>query len=111
MNKNNHLIEYLSLTLILSYFIIHNIILVITGIIFSLYLINLNFIYSFIRTINRKLGREYVNKELNKNNSEMQANTIPKKLNKEDQKLTLVQTIEELGFIPSIDKNEDGNAA
>ena len=30
---------------------------------------------------------------------------------KEDKKLTLVETIEELGFIPSIDENDKNNVA
>ena len=39
--------------------------------------------------------------------------SIPININssKEDYKITLVEEIEELGFIPSLEKNNDSNAA
>ena len=37
--------------------------------------------------------------------------SIQKKVTNKDYRLTLVETIEELGFIPSIDKENDTNAA
>ena len=113
MNKNeiNHLIEYLSPTLILSYFFIHNILLVLIGISFSLYLINIDFINIFIKSINTKLANKKISRGLDKNNNSIKVESNQKKLSKEDSKLTLVETIEEIGFIPSIDKNNDINAA
>ena len=110
-SKINHVIEYLSATLILSYFVVHNIFLVLIGVTFSLYLININFINSFIKSINKNLFIKKVSKELNKNDKVIKSNSINVESKKEDTKLTLVETIEELGFIPSIDKNEESRAA
>jgi len=109
--KPNHLLEYLSPTLILSYFFIHNIILVLLGILFSLYLINFNFINSLIRSINKNLFIIKETRKLNNNDKENKSDPINMKLCKEDSELTLVETIEELGFIPSLDKNNESNAA
>ena len=58
----NHVIEYFSLTLILSYFFIHNIYLVLVGITFSLYLININFINRTIGSINKNF---FIRKDYN----------------------------------------------
>tara|TARA_B100001250_G_scaffold410979_1_gene438553 strand:- start:435 stop:776 length:342 start_codon:yes stop_codon:yes gene_type:complete len=107
----NKVIEYLSTTLILSYFFVHNIFLVLIGITFSLYLININFINSIIRTINKHLDIKQESIELIKNDKVIKSNSINIKSPKEDAKLTLVETIEELGFIPSIDKNDESKAA
>ena len=110
-NKLNHVIEYLSSTLVLSYFFIHNIFLVLVGITFSLYLININFINRIIKSIYKNLvnKKEYI--DLNEKATEVDTNLINKKLTKEDTKLTLVETIEELGFIPSLDSNDGTNVA
>ena len=108
--KINHVIEYSSSTLILSYFLIHNIILVQIGIILSLYLININFFNNIIRSINNNLVLQKSTTELNKYDKVTKYNYSNKESNKEDTKLTLVETIEELGFIPSIDKNDASNA-
>ena len=109
--KLNHAIEYLSSTLVLSYFFIHNIFLVLIGITFSLYLININFFHRIIKYTNKNLvnKQEYI--ALNVNDTEIKTNPINKKSNKDDIKLTLVETIEELGFIPSLDKNDESNVA
>ena len=109
--KINHVIEYLSATLILSYFFIHNIFLVLIGLTFSLYLININFLNSFIRSINKSLVIKKSTIELNKNGKLTKSNSINIESNKNEKKLTLVETIEELGFIPSIDNNEESSAA
>ena len=109
--KTNHLLEYLSLTLILSYFFIHNIFLVLIGIIFSLYLININFIKIFIRSFDKSLFIKKASKKFNKNNKAMELDSIDIKARKDDSNLTLVETIEEFGVIPSIDKNNNSNAA
>ena len=50
-------------------------------------------------------------KDLNKNEKKINSNTINIKSTKEDKKLTLVEEIEEFGFIPSIDKKNNSNAA
>jgi len=109
--KLNHAIEYLSSTLILSYFFIHNIFLVLIGITFSLYLININFINRIIKSIYKNLVNKKESIELNANDTEIKTNPINKKSTKEDTKLTLVETIEELGFIPSLDNSDKNNVA
>ncbi len=62
-------------------------------------------------SIDKNLVINKESKESNKNNKEIKSNLIHIKSIKEDRKLTLVEEIEELGFIPSKDKNNDGNAA
>ena len=109
--KINEVIEYLSPTLVLSYFFVHNIFLVLIGIIFSLYLININMINNLKKSINKNLIIKNESKNLNRNDKEINSNTINIKSTKEDKKLTLVEEIEELGFIPSIDKKNNTNAA
>ena len=109
--KLNHILEFLSSTLVLSYFFVHNIFLVLIGITFSLYLININFINRIIKSINKNLLNKKESIDLNINDTETKTNPINKKSNKEDSKLTLVETIEELGFIPSLDKNDESNVA
>ena len=109
--KKNPFLEYLSLVMIISYFFIHNIILVIIGITISLYLININLINISLNSNKNKLVIKKGSSELNKNDKTTISNHDNIKITKEDSELTLVETIEELGFIPSIDSNEDINAA
>ena len=107
----NKIIEYLSLTLILSYFFVHNIFLVLIGNLFSLYLLNINMINNIKESINKNLVTKKGFKEGNKIDKEFNLNNINIKSTKEDSKLTLVEEIEELGFIPSMDKEDNTNAA
>ncbi len=109
--KLNHAIEYLSSALVLSYFFIHNIFLVLIGITFSLYLMNINFINRIIKSIHKKIvnNKEYI--ELTAKDTKIETKPINKKSTKEDTNLTLVETIEELGFIPSLDNNDETNVA
>ena len=109
--KINQVIEYLSPTLVFSYFFIHNIFLVLIGIIFSLYLININIINNLKKSINKNLFIKNESKDLNKNNKKINSKTIDIKSTKEDKNLTLVEEIEEFGFIPSIDKKKNSSAA
>ena len=109
--KINQVIEYLSPTLILSYFFIHNIFLVLIGITFSLYLINIDMINNLKKSIYKNLAVRNKSKDLNKNEKKINSNTINLKSTKEGKKLTLVEEIEEFGFIPSIDKKNNSNAA
>ena len=109
--KLNNVIEYLSSSLVLSYFFIHNIFLVLIGITFSLYLININFINKIIKSINKNLINDKESKELNVNDMEIKTFAINKESAKEDTKLTLVETIEELGIIPSLDSNDESDVA
>ena len=104
------LIEYIPPILILSYFIIHNIFLVMISITLSLYLININIINNIKRSISKNFFKK-VSKDSNKKDKKKISNTINTKSTKEDTKLTLVEEIEELGFIPSLAKKNNTNAA
>ena len=107
----NQVVEYLSPTLVFSYFFIHNIFLVFIGITLSFYLININMINNLKKLILKNLAIKNESKDLNKTDKEVTSNTINIKSTKEDKKLTLVEEIEEFGFIPSIDKKNKSNAA
>ncbi len=109
--KINKVMEYLSPTLVFSYFLIHNIFLVLIGITISLYLININMINNLKKSISKNLVLKNEPKEIDKNDKEINSNTINIKSTKENKKLTLVEEIEESGFIPSIDKRNNSNAA
>ena len=109
--KINQVIEYLSTALIFSYFFVHNIFLVMIGITISLYLMNIDMINNFKKSLNTNLIIKKESKESNKNDEEIKYNPINIKSTKEDIKLTLVEEIEELGYIPSIDKKNNTNAA
>ena len=63
------------------------------------------------KSIYKNLAVKNESKDLNKNDKEVTSNTINIKSTKEDKKLTLVEEIEEFGFIPSIDKKNNSNAA
>ena len=104
----NGLIEYIPPILILSYFIIHNIFLVLISITFSLYLININMIN---RSISKNLFIKKESKDTSKNSRKIKPNTINIKSTKENTKLTLVEEIEQLGYIPSIEKRNNNKAA
>ena len=110
-NKYYQYLEYLSMILILSYFNIHNIFLVLTGIVLSVCLINIKFINNLIRSINKEVVMEKATKDINKNVNEIKHDSNNTNLSKEDSDLTLVERIEELGFIPSIDKHDDTKTA
>ena len=109
--KENTILEYLSTTLILSYFFIHNILLVLTGIILSIYLINISSINRFIKSINKSTVIRTATKDLYKNNNEAKSKSNLRKSREEDSELTLVESIEELGYIPSVKKNNQRNVA
>ena len=109
--KINQVIEYLSPILVFSYFFVHNIFLVLIGIMFSLYLININMINNIKKSLNKNFIIKNESKELNKNDKEINSNTINIKSTKKNNKLTLVEEVEEFGFIPSINKKNNTNAA
>ena len=109
--KINKVIEYLSPIMVFSYFFIHNIFLVLIGITFSLYLININMINNLKKSINKNFTIKNESKESNKNDKEINSNTIIIKSTKKNNNLTLVEEVEEFGFIPSINKKNNINAA
>ena len=99
--------DSLSLLLVISFFIFHNIYIVIIGVSLALYLIN--------KENTDKLLKLKSNKELSTDNIKHKrigetesGNNI---LNNEDVNMKLVNLIEEYGFIPSLDEKEDSNAA
>ena len=108
--KIKHLLEYLNPSLILSYFFYHNIFLVLIGIIISLYLINTELIDNLINSINKVLKIILNIRHPNHNSKVIKAESIQIKLTKEDSQPTLVERIEELGFIPSVN-NENNEVA
>ena len=108
----NNKIEFLSLSLILSYFFFHNILPVLSGIILSLYLMNLEVIKSLNKSLKKFLVKEKENFNLNKKDNLKlnKANKIEFN-DKKDSTLTLVEAIEELGFIPSLNDKDESNLA
>ena len=109
--RANNVIEFLSPSLILTYFFIHKIILVFMGIIFSVYLINIGIIKRVKKSLKKNIVIKKLSSELNQNNKESESDLINTKSTEIDSDLTLVQAIEELGFIPSIEKKNRGKAA
>ena len=109
MKKENFimLIDYLSIILILSYFVFHIIKLVFVGMFLSIYSINRNSILNFIKVINNiGLGQKKIMKV-----SKMKIQPKCSDQVLENSEINLVEKIEELGFIPSIDDIDDTNAA
>ena len=106
--KINQVLEYSSPILIISYFFIHNILIVVFGIILSLYLININAIFRLKRSINRNLvNKNKISKESFKKYTTIKPDKI--KTSQEATNLALVEAIEELGFIPSKDNDSDND--
>ena len=105
-------IEFLSLILILSFIFIHNIIPVLIGMMLSLYLLNFNFIDIQGKSIKQFLFKEKNNSNMNKiiNLKDSDTNNIKCSENNESS-FTLVETIEELGFIPSLEKKNNKEIA
>ena len=63
------------------------------------------------KSINKNFIIKNNSKDTYKNDKSINYNTDNIKSSKEDTKLTLVEEIEEFGFIPSIDKKNNTNAA
>lgn len=66
------------------------------------------------KSINKNSVLKSESIDLNKNDKEKNSNTINTnitKATKNENKLTLVEEIEEFGFIPSIDKKKNSNVA
>ena len=99
--------DYLSLFLVISFFILHNIYIVIIGIFIALYLINKNYIKDKILSKNSIV---LINEECNIKDIDNTDSNIPESIN-EDSILTLVEKIEKYGYIPSIIKEDNIDAA
>ena len=103
-NRITDHIDQIPLILVISFFFLHNIYIVILGIIISIYAINKNLILAQIKFINKiRIDRE----ENRIDNKSIKANTLNKVKEEslEDDKYLLAEKIEELGFIPSIVKD------
>ena len=109
MNKKNidDKFEYLSLIIVLSFFIFHNIYLVFCGISLAVFMINKNIINNLFNFYIVKLSNEEKCKAVDIIKKE----TTNYNYQKDDNLISLVETIEESGFIPSIDKNDTNKAA
>ncbi len=95
--KYNELIEHLSLILVLSFLFIKNIYLVLIGITLALYKLNENFLSKLINS----LVIETLKKEIIIIDTSIKKDNKKTDLNNEISKLSLVETIEETGYIPS----------
>ena len=62
-------------------------------------------------SINKNLVINKISREPDKNDMEINSNYIKIKSTKENENLTLVEAIEELGFIPSIDRDNNSKAS
>mgnify|MGYP001211388931 CR=1 FL=1 len=107
--KTYNLAEFSSITLILSYFFIKNIFLVLFGIFISIYLINYIFINSFLVKASRFIANDENRKKGKSNTPEKESKYTILKLTDKDSNYKLVERIEELGFIPSLENDDDIN--
>ena len=64
-----------------------------------------------MKLIEQKLRNRQFNKDQFKNNKFIKINSSKLSLSKNNSKLTLVEIIEEVGYIPSSEENEDSNVA
>ena len=105
MNKNSNIksIDALSLSLVLSFLIIHNIYIVLIGIILSLYSINEIYINKLIKLYKIKITL----KGKSEQNKTTKAKGSDNLLTLKDQDTSLVEQIEQLGYIPSLTKTKD----
>ena len=113
MNKKiqTHYFEYLSLLLVLSFLIIHNIYIVIIGIALAIYIINKSLLYSFINNFIYP-HKDKIIKKLNiKKDIAIKLETTRPRTDKENKLISLAEVIEESGFIPSLDKEDISNVA
>ena len=98
-------IEHLSLALVLSYFLFHKIYMVITGVILALYIINKEFINSLtLRDRGKETNKYKIDNQRKKDDKDRISNN-------DDNLISLVETIEESGYIPSIEKEDNRKVA
>ena len=109
--KIENYVEFCCPTLIFSYFFLHNIFLVLIGILLSIYLINIANIQILLRSIYIKYDKKIKTNNSKNNIESLVSNRTKKELMNEKSKLSLAEIIEEVGFIPSSEKNENKNAA
>ena len=100
-------LEYLSLLLVISFVVFHNIFIVLAGIVLSLYIINKKLIDGSLEFIISKIKLSKSNKKI----SSVLKPTLLIDTKKDDSQISLVEAIEEFGYIPSIEKNTKQDAA
>ena len=108
MNRNNSidLIEYVSLALVLSFSLLHNIQIVFLGIITALFTMNKKYLYRIIKFMQTKRFKNKVKVETLISKESKSTDSY-----REDSIISLAETIEEIGFIPSSEKSNDSHAA
>ena len=108
MNKTkNYNLDFFSLILIISYFVLHNIYLVFFGMTIALIDLNKQSINKFFTHISNKI----VIKPTKVQDSILNENLISKDSTNEDLSISLVEKIEESGYIPSLGKDDEIDAA
>ena len=107
MNKDftKNITEYTSLLLVLSFIFFHNISFVIFGLILAIYTININY---FQRLINFEINKKEYNDKISKSTISEESNND---IYNEKPRLSLVDAVEEFGFIPSQHNNNDSDVA
>ena len=101
-----NLVNYLSLVLVISFLFLHNIYLVLIGIVIALTMINTNYLTKFFRVENLEIDEKEISID-----TEDKKESDSKDLYRINYNLNLVEEIEELGYIPTINKNDIENAA
>ena len=99
--------EYLSLSLVMTFLLIHNIYLVFIGMILAIYLINKKYINDIIEKLNK---RKFNDEEIKIDSSISKASIIIDLID-EDLNYSLVEKVEESGIIPSLAKDDNDIAA
>ena len=99
--------EYLSLSLVMTFLLIHNIYLVFIGMILAIYLINKKYINDIIEKLNK---RKFNDEEIKIDSSISKASIIIDLID-EDLNYSLVEKVEESGIIPSLVKDDNDIAA
>ena len=122
-------IDFISLILVVSFIFLHNIYIVLIGLVFSVLSLNKIKMYSFIDSLHRNYKknnrhilpkRQEINsiKKMEKENQKIitfenknRLDSNYDKYNDDNKTLTLVESVELLGFIPSKKEDEKNNAA
>ena len=105
--------NYLSLLLVLSFFILHNIYVVFAGLLLAIYIINIDFITNHLKNETTRKSNENESKESKESKEsnliEIECKTLESE--NQDKRISLVELIEESGFIPSLKKEKNNKAA
>lgn len=105
--KTNKVEELLSLGFVLSFLLLHNIYIVLVGIILSLYATNKKNIHKILI----KYSVYKKNKDILNLNNKNKLKYNNKNYSYNDFDFKLVEEIEELGYVPSLEKDKNSTAA